>query len=454
MAEISAFRGIRYSPEETPDLSKVTAPPYDVIDEAARAELASRDEHNVVRLILPEAEGGKDRYACAAELLERWLAEGILVEDTAPGIYVIRQEWQDDAGRHERTGFVAAVKLEPFGQGKIYPHENTMSAPKEDRLRLLKATRTNLSQVFSLFPDEGQDVDAWLSGISGGAPDAQSIDDAGVLTKLWCVFDETSISAVQDMMKDRKLFIADGHHRYETALNYQRFCTENVPESPPESPENSHDADRIFPHDAAMMLCVAMNNAGVLTYPTHRLLPQGAADPENLIQRLKERFSVHPIATFSHKTGELDSILRSDTTPNLMVLYVGTSRPPMTVRPRKGDEPLAQMSEHSKIWRSLDVSILQYAILEGILGLSLEHVTTGSEIGYVHDADEAKRRVDAGEFSAAFVLRPTPLSAVAEVASHLERMPPKSTFFYPKALTGMVLRRLGTREKRARGGNA
>ena len=449
MAEIAPFRGLRYNPDKAPDLSKVTAPPYDVIDEAGRAELARRDEHNIVRLILPEEEGGRDRYACAADLLERWLDEDVLVQDAEPGIYVIRQEWQDDAGRHERTGFVAAVKLEPFSQGKIYPHESTMSSPKEDRLKLLKATRTNLSQVFSLFPDERQDVDAWLTATSAGTPDAQSIDDAGVLTKLWCVFDETSIRALRDMLKGREMFIADGHHRYETALNYQRFCAESVPEFPREPSESSRNADQIFPHDALMMLCVATNNAGVLTRPTHRLLSRDAADPENLIQRLKERFSVRSIATFSHKTGELDAILRSDATPNLMVLYVGASRPPMTVQPQEGEKMLAHMPEHSEIWRSLDVSILQYAILEGILGLSLEHVTQGNKIGYVHDADEAKRRVDAGEFSAAFVLRPTPLRAMVEVASHLERMPPKSTFFYPKAVTGMVLRRLESGKKRA-----
>jgi len=430
MPDLQPFRGVRYNPLKVPDLSKVTAPPYDVIDEAARARLADRDEHNIVRLILPQDGKDTDRYTCAAELLRRWLAEGVLLEDARPGIYVIRQEWQSGSRQHERTGFIAAVGLEPFGEGKIYPHENTLSAPKEDRLRLLEATRANLSQVFSIFPDEDATVDAWLTRATSPPAGARSVDDAGVVTSLWCEFDGTRIAGLQTLMADRKLFIADGHHRYETALNYQRRRAEAGTASP-------HGAE-----NALMMLCVAMSNPGLVTYPTHRLLPAEGVSPDELIEKLKAQFRVQSIATFSRETGELDAILSSDTTPNLMVLYVGKSLPPMLVWPKDPAKLRERMPVRSDVWRSLDVSILQYAVLEGMLGLTLEHVTSGAKIGYVHDADEALRRVDEGGFSAAFILRPTPVSAVAEVASHLEKMPPKSTFFYPKAVTGMVLRRL------------
>lgn len=445
MADISAFKGLRYRAGEAADLSKVTAPPYDVIDADGRAELASRDPHNIVRLILPDDGKGEGRYAHAAELLDAWLSEGVLVEDMKPGIYVIRQEWQSGTERCERTGFVAAVALEPYGKGKIFPHENTMPAPKGDRLELLKATRANLSQIFSIFPDEDHSVGAWLTRVTGGAPEAESADAAGVVTKLWTEFDEARIAELAELMRGREVLIADGHHRYETALNYQRFCTEMAREAHPNAPADALDAPQLHPNapqNAVMMLCVAMNNQGLSTLPTHRLLPADVAQPDKLIERLKEYFCVHPIATFSQKPGELDAILKSDTTPNLMVLYVGNERPPMTIRPRDDVELGALMPDHSETWRSLDVSILQYVILEGMLGLTLEHVSHGAGIGYVHDADEAKHRVDDGEFAAAFILRPTPVSAVAAVASHLEKMPPKSTFFYPKAVTGMVLRRL------------
>lgn len=431
MADIAPFRGTRYNQEKIPDLSKVVAPPYDVIDDPYRAKLAARDEHNVVRLILPTEEGGKDRYACAAELLRQWLAERVLVRETTPGIYVVRQEWENAAEHLERTGFIAAVRLERFGEGRIYPHENTLSAPKEDRLALLKATRANLSQVLALFPDEKRDVDAWLSRVSLGPPLAQATDDAGVVTRLWCENRERRIAELRSLVAERPLFIADGHHRYETALDYQRFCAENVGKLEANAPEN-----------AVMMLCVATNNKGLVALPTHRLLPGDAASADTLIQRLKGGFDVHPIATFSGKTGELDEILKSDVTQGLMVLYVGKAGPPMRVRPKNARAILAHMSDRSETWRTLDVSILQYAILEGMLGLTLERITHSGAIGYVHDADEARRRVDRGEFAAAFILRPTPVLAVAAVASHLEKMPPKSTFFYPKALTGMVIRQL------------
>jgi len=419
------FKGIRYNKEKVPALSTVTAPPYDVIDEEGRRKLIAGSDHNIVRLILPEDEADVDRYTVAARLLERWLTEGVLVPDETPGIYVVSQAWSDGETTHRRTGFIAAVTLEPFGEGKIYPHESTLSGPKEDRLKLIKATRANLSQVFSLFPDENGDVDAWLRAATAGTPEAESTDDAGVVTKLWCEFDEDRIGELVAAMSDREIFIADGHHRYETALNYHRCRTETG-----------------GPADAIMMLCVAMNNEGLVTYPTHRLLPSDLVEPEALIQRLGVGFDVHPIATFSHHSGELAGVLESDTTPNVMALYVGKGRPPMRIRPKDGVELFPNTPSRSAAWQALDVSILQYAILERLLGLTLERVTSGARIGYVHDADEAVRKVDEGEFSAAFILRPTPVSAVARVASHLEKMPPKSTYFYPKALTGMVLRQL------------
>jgi uncharacterized protein (DUF1015 family) len=431
VADISPFRGVRYNPAKAADLSKVVAPPYDVIDDAQRMKLMSRDEHNVVRLILPRDEGAKGRYECAAELLARWLDERVLVQDARAAIYVVRQEWRSGAARLRRTGFIAAMRLEQFGQGKIYPHENTLSAPKEDRLKLLRATRANLSQVFALFPDEKRDVDAWLQRTTAGPGHVEACDDAGVSAALWCETDKRRMNELTTLMQDRDVFIADGHHRYETALAYQRLCAE----SPHEFPSGR-------PQDAIMMLCVAMNNEGLVTLPTHRLLPAELVRRDELVERLKQNFHVHPVATFSRRPGELDRMLKSNPTANVMMLYVGNDRPLMSVTPRNTSTIFDHMVAGSADWRSLDVSILQYAVLEGILGITLERVTRGARIGYVHDADEAIRRVDGGEYAVAFILRPTPVDAVARVASHLEKMPPKSTFFYPKALTGLVIRLL------------
>jgi uncharacterized protein (DUF1015 family) len=240
-------------------------------------------------------------------------------------------------------------------------------------------------------------------------------------------------------MTDRPIFIADGHHRYETALNYRKWLKEQAQTA--EKP-TSASKKALAEADFVMMLCVAMSDKGLITQPTHRLLPAAVVQPDSLIEKLKADFDVLPFATLSGKPGELDSALISDTTPNLMMLYAGKGRPVLKVSPRKGTDALSHMSKMSTDWRTLDVSILQYAVLEKILGLTLEHVTRDAKIGYEHNTDEAVRRVNSGEFAVALILRPTPVSAVARVASHLEKMPPKSTFFYPKALTGVVMRGL------------
>lgn len=428
MATIAPFRGLRYNLKKVPSLTSVVAPPYDVINEEYRRKLAARDPHNCVKLILPQDSPERDRYANAAEAFKGWIEEGVLAQDKKPAIYVVSQEWQAGGAKHVRTGFIAAVKLEPFGKGNIYPHENTLSAPKEDRLKLVKATRANLSQVFGIVPDDAGDVAGWLSRVCSRPADAEATDDNAVLTRLWVETDAKSVKDLTKSMGDRSIFIADGHHRYETALNYQRFLKENGQET--------------AAADSIMMLCVAMSDPGLITQPTHRLLPRSVAEPETLVERLKGEFDVLPFATFSGKPGGLDGALISDLTPNLMALYVGKSRPVLRVIPKSHSGILSNMSEMSQDWRALDVSILQYAILERILGLTLEHVTREARIGYEHDADAAMRRVDSGEFASAFILRPTPVSAVAKVASHLEKMPPKSTYFYPKALTGLVIRSL------------
>ena len=469
MADIAPFKGLRYNLKKVSSLTKVVAPPYDVINEEYREKLAAREAHNCVHLILPQEAPGKDRYAVAAALLKRWAGEGALVEDSKPAIYVIEQEWttrvsrtpsgpRDEGARHVRTGFIAAVRLERFGEGKIYPHENTLSAPKEDRLKLLKATRANLSQVFGLFPDDTRDVGAWLARVTARPAAAQASDDAGVVTRLWVESDSERVESLTKSMADRPIFIADGHHRYETALNYRQWLAEQsakgtgrpenstgAPENSTGRPQNSTSTPQIstfLPVDGVMMLCVAMSDPGLLTQPTHRLLPKSVVAPDILIERLKQEFSVHPFATFSGSAGEVDRELISDVTPNLMILYVGNGRPPLKICPRDSAGILANMANLSIDWRFLDVSILQYAVLERLLGLTLDHVTRGAMIGYEHDADEAIRRVDSGEFASAFILRPTPVSAVAKVASRLEKMPPKSTYFYPKALTGIVIRGL------------
>jgi uncharacterized protein (DUF1015 family) len=394
-------------------LGDVVAPPYDVIDDRQRAELAARSQYNVVELDLPRDPGGGDPYEHAAQLLEQWTGEGSLTQDSGPTIWALEQDYTArDGSRLTRRGFLARVKLTPYGEG-IRPHERTQPGPKEDRLRLTRATRHNLSPIFALHPG-----DAWrhLERAVDGAPWGEVTDGDGTTHRIWRIDDPAVHHAIAEELAPGELLIADGHHRYETALAYQREVGEGTPA------------------DYVLMALVSLEDPGLTVFPTHRLLSglgDDASKQEALGSGLKELFEVEEVPT-----DELDPA----GTDGVGVFGYVDSHFQRAYRLRLASNPALHpaLAGRSEAYRTLDAAILEELILKGILGISTDDIAAKRGIGYTPSIDEALAKLDAGDYQSAFVLRPTPVDQVREVAAAGETMPPKSTYFFPKLLTGLV----------------
>jgi uncharacterized protein (DUF1015 family) len=428
MPDVSPFRGVRYDVARVGTLSDVVAPPYDVIDPALQDRLYNASPYNVIRLELNRDEAGDSgtgqRYARAARFLKEWLRDGILREENHPAFYVYHQTFEVDGTMHTRKGFLARVRLEPFGQGKIYPHEQTMSGPKADRLALYEATGFNLSPVFGLYPDADADVQRTIeAGLRDRTP-LVATDHLGVESRLWVVTDQEAHTALSGLMAGKPVFIADGHHRYETALRYREermLAGESL----------GHDD----PSNFCLMMLVGMTDPGLLILPTHRLVSghPGLSTGE-LAARLEPEFEITQAGT-----GEAgcraawEAIEESD---DQDVLGFGTVADGRWLLARlRTDLAMDRLApEHSADWRSLGVSVLHVLVL----GERLK--SNGNvECRYVHSIREVQDDVAARGCDLACLVPPARMSHVESIASNLETMPAKSTYFYPKLLTGLVL---------------
>jgi len=288
MPDIQAFRGLRYDLGRVGSLSDVIAPPYDVIDRALQGELYEKHPANVVRLILNRDEEGdneqNNRYTRAARFLKDWQREGVLQTEPDPAVYVYHQQFDVDGQTFTRRGFMCRVRLERFGEGKIFPHEETHSGPKADRLKLLTACRANLSQIFGLYPDPENEAQNLLEAAIAGATPLEATDHLGVVHRVWPVRDVKVVSELEGVMGPKPAYIADGHHRYETACNYRdQLAAKHGGELPPDHPANF-----------VLMMCVGMSDPGMIVLPTHRLFrgaPQMSSD--ELIAKLGDCFTCH-----------------------------------------------------------------------------------------------------------------------------------------------------------------
>jgi uncharacterized protein (DUF1015 family) len=418
VAEVRPLQALHYDRDKVRSLADVVAPPYDVIDEAQREELVGRSEHNVVELDLPRDPGGGDPYEHAAELLAEWIGEGILTRDAEPALWALAQDYTAaDGSRLTRRGLIARVRLAPYGEG-IRPHERTQPGPKEDRLRLTRATRHNLSPIFALHPG-----DAWrhLEPALGGDPWAEMTDGDGTTHRVWRVADPKAHEAVAAELEPGELLIADGHHRYETSLAYQR------------------EVGAGGPADYVLMALVSLEDPGLTVFPTHRLisgLADDAARQEALGTGLRELFEIEEVPIDQLDPGGSEGVgvfgyIDSPYKRGFRLRLKGTARV---------DEAL---SGRSAAYRRLDAAILEELVLEGILGMSDEDIAAKRGIGYTPSIDEALAKLVAGEYQAAFLLRPAPVDQVRAVGAEGEIMPPKSTYFFPKLLTGIVFNPLG-----------
>jgi uncharacterized protein (DUF1015 family) len=414
MADIRPFRGIRYSLDKVKDLDKVITQPYDKVTPELKQDYLARHEDNFVRLILPD---GADRYKASGELCSKWLADGVLERDDKPALYVYHQEFSVGDLHATRKGFICVFRVDEFEKGTVLPHERTLSKAKADRLDLTRASRKDFEQIFMLYSDPERSVDALLR--PSAEPDIKGTDDFGVVHRVWTMTDKGKISAVQEKMKDMVLLIADGHHRYETALTFRQ-------ETEAKNPGLSPDAALRF--KTAAFVNVA--DPGLVIFPTHRLVRNLDADWDRKLEAFGECFDMTEVAD-----AEAEAKLKAAGS-HAFVLHTGKDRSwLMTLKDRSSLDRYVEAG-HSKNYKDLDVSILHSVIIESLLGISKERIE--DHIKYERDAGKAMARVDSAEFQACFLMNPTRVEQVQTLAAKGERMPQKSTDFYPKLISGLV----------------
>ncbi|MBW3598632.1 MAG: DUF1015 domain-containing protein [Planctomycetes bacterium] len=433
MPTIQAFRGLRYDLSHVGALSDVVAPPYDVIDDALQDALYKKHPANVIRLILNRPEPGDEpdeasqgnRYHRAAAFLRNWRKEGVLMAESEPALYVYHQVFGYGGQEFTRRGFMGRVRLERFGDGKIYPHEETHASAKADRLRLTRACKTNLSQIFGLYPDPQNEAQNLLEAAVAGETPLEAVDHLGVVHRMWPVTDAQVLSQVASIISPKPVFVADGHHRYETACNYRDALAQQEGSLPDDHPANF-----------VLMMCIGMNDPGLLVLPTHRLFhgPASIASDE-LTARLGDFFKTRLAGEGPDLAETVWDELETEGDQGRIGLYA--AKDGRWVVAQITDAGRAKMKElapdRSDDWRSLGVSILHRLVIENLLGGK-----DWPKPAYVHLVKEVVEGLETDQHPLAAVVMPATLDHIRAVSEHGERMPPKSTYFYPKLLSGLV----------------
>ncbi len=425
MAEIKGYKGLRFNCEKAGKIEELVCPPYDIISDQQREEYIKTNPHNIIRLELPK---GDDKYNKAAEILKDWLEKGILVKEDKPAIYIYEEEFTAYGERKAIKGIICRVKLEEFSKGIILPHEFTLSKAKEDRLNLMKATNCNFSQIYSLYMDGGKNTLGKIDSLSKSEPDIQLQDNDNVTHRMWIIKDEKAIADICSDFTDRKLYIADGHHRYETALNYRNYLREQG---------LAKEGDAC---DYQMMMLVDMEHPGLVVFPTHRLVRNlDSFNTERVIDGCKEYFDVTEHSDINTIESTLMELYNQG--KKAYAFYCGGNSYKLLVL--KDTNIIKKLLPNaSTATQQLDVTILHTLILEKIFGIDAENMAKQINLTYTKIFDEAISSVQQGNSQCAFILNPTRVSEIREVASNGEKMPQKSTYFYPKMITGLVMNQL------------
>ncbi|MFO0916269.1 MAG: DUF1015 domain-containing protein [Pirellulales bacterium] len=429
MPTIEPFRGLRYDLAHVGSLSDVIAPPYDVIDDQLQDELYQRHPANVIRLELNRDEPGDDpeaKYQRAARFLQNWRDEGVLRLDDQPAVYVYHQVFDYRGETFTRRGFMCRTRLERFGEGRIYPHEETHASAKADRLMLTRACRTNLSQIFGLYPDAENVAQNLLEGATAGQAPLEAVDHLGVIHRMWVVTDPQVLAAVQQVMEAKPTFIADGHHRYETACNYRDELMSQGP------------LDPYHPANYVLMMCVSMNDPGLLVLPTHRLFRGvDGMTAEQLRAKLGPAFDTRLAGEGPDLAQMLWAELEKEQNQGALALFTEADQRWTVARiTSAGREKMAQIAtDHSSDWQGLGVAILHRLVMENLLGYRQL-----PKPNYVHLVDEVVQGLHESpeEYSLAALVMPATVDHIRAISEHGERMPAKSTYFYPKLLSGLV----------------
>ncbi len=420
MPEIQPFRGLRFS--DTHLAPEVLAPPFDVIDETARQRLLDGSPHNIVRIDKGPQGHDEDWYQEAAEIKSQWIEAGVLVRDETPALYGYRQRFSLDGQEYERTGLIGAVRLQPWGQG-IHPHERTRTGDRADRLMHMRAVRANMSPVFGIYRDPDGTIETLLAPPSGLLLDEAEVD--GVEQSFWRIDDPAALALLSCLIGERDVVIADGHHRYETALAYQA-----------ERRQADGNPSQDQPYDYVMMYLTRAEAPGLRILPTHRVIHGvGELDQERLLHSLHADFDIRPLWN-PENWAHILSVAAQDTVAlGLAMRDMGTFilqlRDPGRLRVVAPDLPPELLR--------LDVSVLEKLILGPHLEISVESLAAGERVTYTVDAEAALEAVKSHQAQVAFLLNPTTVDQIWQVATHGMTMPQKSTYFYPKLLTGLVI---------------
>ncbi len=431
MAEVRPLRALRYAPEKVGDLSQVITPPYDVINPQAQTDYYERSPYNVIRLELGREGPGdytlNNVYTRASATLAEWRLQGILRQDSMAGYYLYQQSFRYKERTYTRTSLLARVRLEPWSARVVLPHEHTLAKAKEDRLRLYRACATNFSPILSMYEDPQGRIRRLLSPYAS-KPQVHITDDAGVQHLLQPVQDEQHIALIQDFFAERQLYIADGHHRYETALAYRDEILEQRKELHPDDAVNF-----------ALMALVDIDDPGWLVLPTHRLLSNLSQDALDALspEVLARYFTVQPLAATESNEAVLQQLAAAgQQRPSLVVK---TAEHTSLLHPNEQGRELMHTSGHSQAWNGLDVALAQRLILEALLQIGAADMAAGTYVRFTHDEDEVFAALANSTAQAAILLNSTPLQQVRDVAQADDRMPQKSTYIYPKLITGLVM---------------
>ncbi|MBS1889395.1 MAG: DUF1015 domain-containing protein [Actinobacteria bacterium] len=427
MADVLPLKALHYDLAKVGGLAAVASPPYDVIDAAERARLLERSPYNAVAIDLPvpfdpEDPASRpvgDPYEDTARRIEAWRAEGVLVDDAEDAVWAVAQDYTaPDGARHTRHGVLARVRVEDYETGTVRPHERTHPGPLQDRLELTRATRLNLSPIFSL-----STADPWplVEPALSPEPWGEVTDEDGTVNRVWRVADPEVVAAVVRHLADAQLLIADGHHRYETARAYRDEIGGEGPQS------------------YTLMALTGLDDPGLTVFPTHRLLAGFAADPERrerLLAGLGELFEVTEVPRAGLDPAGAEGV-------GIFGLFDAAEGRALRLRLRDTAELDRRLEGKPEAYRRLDSAILETLVLEGLAGMSEEDITERRGLEYAKSVPAALELVEDGAYDLAFILRPVPIEQVRAVAATDENMPPKSTYFFPKVMTGFVFSPVG-----------
>lgn len=436
MAKVVPFKGLRYNTDKIKDLDSVTAPPYDIISPDEQKELYNKDEYNVIRLDYGMGFDGDDetnnRYTRSAGYMQKWIEEQVLIFEDEPSFYIYEQIFQletDESPTHSLKGIISLVELEEFSKKVILPHEETLKKAKSDRLNLMHETCANMSQIYSLYMDPDQAIADIISECSDGAPDLTFKTKENVIQNVWIIKDPTLLNVISKKFENKQLFIADGHHRYETALNYRN-----------ERHEQDGTEVGTKPYDYVMMMLVSMDDSGLFVFPTHRMIKNIKNFSEQLtVGMLTDDFNASKIYFTEGDISEIIMAKLHDTVVEKRFAFYTGQNYYYLLELKDLSIMDDLISGYSDAYKHLDVTILHKLILEKYFGIDDKSLENQEHLVYTRSAEEAVKGVENGDFQCSFLINATKVSEIKDISLVNEKMPQKSTYFWPKLITGIVI---------------